>query len=121
MENMDTGLTVPNRPKIPQLCQNIYLPNLSVQAHEFGISMKKGFTIQRKNVSVITQPTVSKHFSSFIRETFRKFYYIIMKNCFYSDTENKACDDSFVLHIAVNTNVSERFVFTAIWSTNQIT
>ena len=43
-----------------------------------------------------------------------------MKNCFYSDTENKACDDSFVLHIAVNTNVSEGFVFTAISSTNQI-
>ena len=43
------------------------------------------------------------------------------KNCFYSDTENKACDDSFVLHIAVNTNVSEGFVFTAISSTNQIT
>ena len=42
------------------------------------------------------------------------------KNCFYSDTENKACDDSFVLHIAVNTNVSEGFVFTAISSTNQI-
>ena len=34
--------------------------------------------------------------------------------------ENKACDDSFVLHIAVNTNVSEGFVFTAISSTKQI-
>ena len=46
--------------------------------------------------------------------------YSLMKNCFYSDMENKACDDSFVLHIAVNTNVSEGFVFTAIQSTNQI-
>ena len=27
------------------------------------------------------------------------------KNCFYSDMEDKACDDSFVLHIAVKTNV----------------
>ena len=50
------------------------------------------------------------------------------KNCFYSDIEDKmtalftkACDDSFVLHIAVKTNASEGFVFTAIWSTNQIT
>ena len=41
----------------------------------------------------------------------------LKKNCFYSDTENKACDDSFVLHIAVNTNVSKGFVFTAIWRT----
>ena len=31
--------------------------------------------------------------------------------------ENKACDDSFVLHIAVKTNVSKGFVFTAIWRT----
>ena len=44
----------------------------------------------------------------------------LTKNCFYSDTENKACADSFVLYIAVKTNVSEGFVFTAIWSTNQI-
>ena len=48
-----------------------------------------------------------------------KRYRIITKNCFYSDMENKACDDSFVLDIAVNTNVSEAFVFTAILSTNQ--
>ena len=47
MENMDKGLTVPKwvlirQPKIPQMPQ-IYLPNLSVQAQNFGISMKKGF------------------------------------------------------------------------------
>ena len=45
MENIDKGLTVPKwvlmvRPKIPQMPQ-IYLPNLSTQAHKFWISMKK--------------------------------------------------------------------------------
>ena len=56
-----------------------------------------------------------------------KFKHLKVKNCFYSDIEDKmtalftkACDDSFVLHIAVKTNASEGFVFTAIWSTNQI-
>ena len=40
---------------------------------------------------------------------------------FTAISSTKACDDSFVLHIAVNTNVSEGFVFTAISSTNKIT
>ena len=43
---MDKELTVPkwmliNRPKIPQMPQN--LPKLSAQAQKFGILMKKGF------------------------------------------------------------------------------
>jgi hypothetical protein len=47
MEIMDKGLTVPKWvlivwPKIPQMPQ-IYLPNLSAQAQNFGISMKKSF------------------------------------------------------------------------------
>ena len=47
MENMDKELTVPkwvliNRPKIPQMPQNLY-PKLSAQAPKFGIVMKKGF------------------------------------------------------------------------------
>jgi hypothetical protein len=45
MENVDKGLTTKigtdslaeNNPK----CPKIYLPNLSVQAQKFGISMKK--------------------------------------------------------------------------------
>jgi hypothetical protein len=44
MKNMDKGLTVPKwvlivKPKILQI------PNLSVQAQKFGISMKKGFIV----------------------------------------------------------------------------
>ena len=47
MENMDKGLNVPKwvlivRGKFPK-CPRIYLPNLSAQAQNFWISMKKGF------------------------------------------------------------------------------
>jgi hypothetical protein len=47
MENMNKELTVPKwvliiRPKIPKM-PKIYLPNLSAQAQNFGILMKKGF------------------------------------------------------------------------------
>ena len=42
MENMDKGLIVPNRLKIPQMTQNC-LFKLSAQAQKFAISMKIGF------------------------------------------------------------------------------
>ena len=42
MKNMDKGLTVPKWPGADSLGQ-IYLPNLSAQAQNFWISMKKVF------------------------------------------------------------------------------
>jgi hypothetical protein len=43
MENMDKGLTVPKRfGQKYSKCPKIILPNLSAQAQNFGILMKKG-------------------------------------------------------------------------------